>query len=148
MHGRDDGRSLRRMELRFDLVLNKTCAIAGNRSKGNLTPTKAPRLCSEETHCQSSTWPTEPPCAPFEAFFLPFIRRCSVESRAAAPRRCTMTGSQRRADDPKTAGDLSISNHRRTKICDTPRVHKNDPQSPIVTMFYCPGTFICRMHPV
>eukprot|EP01049_Picozoa_sp_SAG25_P020059 SAG25_NODE_6663_length_540_cov_0.918367_1_plen_67_part_10 len=37
--------------------------IDGNLSNGNLEPIKAPRLCSEETHCQSSSWPTEPPCA-------------------------------------------------------------------------------------
>jgi hypothetical protein len=36
----------------------------------------------------------------------------------------------------------------KTKICDTPRARKNDAQPHIVTMFHCPGTDICRMHPI
>jgi hypothetical protein len=51
-------------------------------------------------------------------------------------------------DDLLVARVATAHRHPKTKICDTPRARKNNAQPPPLAMLYCPGTPICRMHPI
>jgi hypothetical protein len=69
----------------------------------------------------------------------------SAGHRAASARGPPARRAQRGGQNLSTTCDPGCW---RTKICDTPRARENDAQPPIVTMFCCPGTSTCRMHPV